>query len=142
MSERTLAEPLSGHDVVERIVEEVRRRLKSDCFLNPVFAYPSFACDGSFRIWLKDPTGTRELMIQFQAASDTPLDEDAYLRESQFHIGEEPPNTVREQAGTGIPTEFKTPDGRTEVKRQIVGGKSRGRQMAGVPESAEGTNAP
>jgi hypothetical protein len=136
MSERTLAEPLSGAEVIERILEEVRRKLKNDCFLNPVFAYQAFSCSGHVRVQLKDAGSTPEVLVQFQAASENPVDEDAFLSEAEIQIGEAPPNTVREDAGSGIPTLVTGPDGKPEIKRQIYNRKTQGRAMAGLPEKA------
>jgi len=119
MTSRTLAEPLSGAEVIEAIVEEVRRKLRLDCYLKPVFAYSSFTADLTIRVALKDAGSSPQVQTLVHVESETPLDEDHFLTETEAHLGEAPPNTVREDSGQGIPTWVENLEGKGEVQRQI-----------------------
>lgn len=117
MSEQTIAAPLSGEEVVDVILDRIRQMLKRDCYLNPVAAYEAFSAEISISVRLKDSGREPEVKARVVVASPKPIDDDAFLAQTEDAIGEAPPNAVRREAGLPIPTLVSDSDGRQDVKR-------------------------
>ena len=119
MSEITIAQPLSGTEVVNRILEKVRTMLKQDCFLNEYAAYESFEADINI-VWKchdvgRIAAGTTAVVER----SENPIDENNEnfaLEMAEDSLGVMPPNQVRQDSGQPIPTLVESGDGRREVK--------------------------
>ena len=119
MNEITIAQPLSGTEVVTRIVEKVRTMLKQDCFLNDYAAYESFEADIKI-VWKchdigRIAEGTTHVVERSEASVD-PNDENFALEMAEASLGVQPPNQVRMESGQAIPTLVDTGDGQKEVK--------------------------
>jgi len=117
MAEETLAQPLSGEEVVEAVLYRVREMLLKDCFLNPVVAYESFEAEIHVKLKLKDCGREPEVRISAKVESETAVSEDAALEEAEAHLYSQPPNQVRMETGQAIPTLVETPEGRREIKK-------------------------
>lgn len=116
MSEITIAQPLSGSEVVNRIVEKIRTMLHQDCFLNAYSAYESFEADIKIDLKMLDCGRTPEVHARVIERSETPLSEDFALEHADAHLGAQPPNQVRMESGQPIPTLVNTGDGRPEIR--------------------------
>lgn len=123
MSEITIAEPLSGAEVIDSILEKVRETLMRDCYLNPASAYESYSADIHVAVRLKDCGREPVVVSEVHVESETPVDEDAALTESDAQLYDAPPNEVRQDAGLPIPTLVEDSQGRKEVKRVRYGRK-------------------
>ena len=116
MSEQTIAQPLSGEEIVNAVLDKVKHVLQRNCDLNPVLAYESFEADIHVEIRMKDSGRQVTATLDTRVVSDEPLAEDAYLREAEAHIGEAPPNQVRLDSDQPIPTSFTDAEGKQTVK--------------------------
>jgi hypothetical protein len=118
MPEETLAQPLSGEEVVDRILGRIREMLLKDCYLNPVAAYESFAASIQVEVKLNDCGRQPEVRIQAKVESDTPFveNENSAIEQAEAELYPAPPNQVRMDAGLPIPTLVETPEGRKEIK--------------------------
>lgn len=135
MSERTLADPLSGAEVVEAIVEKVRLALRRDGNLNPALAYEAFSARIRLEVKLKDCGRMVDIQTVANSQSENPVDEDAALVEAEALIYEQPPNQVRHEAGLAIPTLVVDGEGRKTVEKIKYARKRTGED---VPAEAEG----
>ena len=119
MNEITIAQPLSGEEVVEAILCRVKETLRKDCYLNPNAAYEAFTADIRVEVRLKDCGRMPEVNSRIRVASEKPVDEDAALIAAEAHLGEAPPNQVRMESNQGIPTLVQTAEGKSEVKNVL-----------------------
>ena len=126
MSETTLAQPLSGEEVIKSVCHEVARMLRQDCFLSPNMAYESFNAKIHIEIKALDcgriPEITREIVLSSDKTID-PNDENAALEIADSMLYDRPPNEVRQESDQPIPTLVETPDGRREIKPVKYGKK-------------------
>lgn len=118
--ERVIAAPLSGEEIVEAVLDRVRKQLLTDCNLNPVFAYEAF--EGRIRIDLRMTDCGRIPEIEIDetvkvGAAIDPNDPDAALGLSDQEFGKEPPNTVRQTSGQPVPVLVEDSQGRKEIKK-------------------------
>lgn len=125
MSETTIAEPLSGEEVVDAICDRVRETLRRDCYLNPASGYEAFSADIQIRVKLKDCGRLPEVAADVHVESEEAVGEDAALLEAEAHLYEAPPNQVRQEAGLAIPTLVEDSQGKREVKRVTYARKSK-----------------
>ena len=127
MNEITIASPLSGTEVCNRIVHKVMAMLKQDCFLNEYAAYESFEADIKIVWKCKDigriAEGTTHVVERSENAVD-PSDENFALEMAEARLGEQPPNQVRMESGQAIPTLVDTGDGQKEVRHVKYARKS------------------
>jgi hypothetical protein len=117
MSELTIATPLSGEEIVEAVQDELRRRLQSDCNLNPVLAYEAFRFVFAGKMTLKDMG--REVEIVAEGVLERGPQEklkDVGALGVNFTMVERPPNAVRQEHGLPIPTLVDDGQGRKEMK--------------------------
>jgi hypothetical protein len=117
MSEITIAQPLSGEEVVEAILDRIRVSLYKDCYLNRVSAYESFTADIHIALKAKDCGRIAEVVQDVAVASENPVDEDAALVEADLRLYDQPPNEVRQETGQGIPTLITEHDGQQVIKK-------------------------
>jgi hypothetical protein len=133
MNEMTIAQPLSGTEVVTRIVEKVRTMLRQDCFLNDYAAYESFEADIKIVWKCKDigriADGTTHVTERSENPVD-PNDDNFALEIAEESIGAMPPNQVRMESGQPIPTLVDTGDGKQEVKHVKYAKKPAGQQKS------------
>ena len=119
MSEITIAQPLSGEEVIEAILVKVRKMLRDDCFLSPNSAYESFEADIAVKVKMLDIGRMPEVAIQAHVASDTPVNEngeDFALNAAEAHLSTTPPNQVRVESGQAIPTLVETAEGKKDIR--------------------------
>jgi hypothetical protein len=116
MSETTLAAPLSGDEVIEAIVDKVRRMLQDDCYLSPMMAYESFNAKIELKVQALDVGRVVVVEQATEVKSENVIDEDAALTQAESYIFDRPPNEVRQEAGLGIPTLVEDAEGRKEIK--------------------------
>ena len=117
-TERVLAKPLSGAEVIEAVVVRIREQLQKDCFLSPHMAYGSysFTCNIDIQFQGSRIAGTHATVRGEQSVADAPQTE---KESQQVTISDEPkpPNEVRRETGQEVPVLAKTPQGRLEERR-------------------------
>jgi hypothetical protein len=117
MPERVLNQQLSGAEIVEAVVDQVRTQLQKSCYLNPNSGYDWMAAKVRVDLELHD-TGTL-LTESFKAESETglkPNPDEIEVHEVDFDIEPAPPNEVRVQTSQPVPVETKDVDGRPVIK--------------------------
>jgi hypothetical protein len=114
--ERTLADPLSGAEILEIIHRKVDEALRGQCHLNPSFAYESFEADIKVSIRLKDLGTPHQSQHHVVVGSEKPVSQDAALEEADAHIYDAPPNEVRQENEIPIPTLVTGADGQRDIK--------------------------
>lgn len=117
MAERVLANPLSGSEIIEAIVDKIRQRLQKDCYLSPNLAYDYFTADVRISLTAHD-VGRAAIVEVEQQVTEGPRPEDAALdaADAEFHINAEAPNVVRVESGQPVPVLTKDSDGHPEIK--------------------------
>jgi hypothetical protein len=116
MPERVLANPLSGKEIIEAVVDKVRQALQRDCYLTPNLAYDFYEADVKVSLTAHDVGRAAKVEV---AVHDTQGEnEDAALEASDasFHVDAEAPNVVRVESGQPVPVLTKDPDGRPAVR--------------------------
>ena len=115
--ERVLANPLSGLEIVEAIVDKMRQRLLKDCHLSPNLAYDFFLADVIFSIQAHD-IGRQVDVVAEEVITEASCPEDASLEaaDAEFHIDAEAPNVVRVESGQPVPVLTKDSDGQPSIK--------------------------
>lgn len=119
MSEETVAEPLSGEEVIQAILDRVGRMLRDDCYLSPMAAYESFEADIQVSVKMLDIGRTPEVHIRAKVQSEKPVDEtdeDFALNAAEAHMAAMPPNQVRLEAGLPIPTLVEDTQGKRDIR--------------------------
>lgn len=115
-AERTLNKPLSGPEIIESIVSDIRKTLERDCFLAPHMAYPSYSCDGQLNIKFQG-TAVKSSTAYVRASTGEP-DPSLPIQEETVSVDVEPkpPNEVRRESGQAVPVLAKTATGKLEEK--------------------------
>ncbi len=117
MAEQTLNNPLAGNEIIEAILDKVRAKLRSDCFLNANSAYDWFNADISYKIDMHDSGALvkvdQQVIVSNGAMPETP---DLQHVEAEFHIDPAPPNEVRVETGQPVPTLTKDEHGKDVIK--------------------------
>lgn len=144
-NEVAVPEPLSGTEVIEAIVEKVRRMLARDCFLSPVAAYEHFS--GKIHIEITAIDCGREAKVETEVAvnlgrSLEESQEGAYDVESEEVIEPEAPNVVRRETGQSVPVVTTDSGGKSEVKRVKYQRKSTVEPRGGTKLAHTGKNTP
>lgn len=116
MPELTLAQPLSGTEVIEAVCDKIRTMLRQDCFLSPNLAYETFSANIKVSIKATDCGRTVEVDQVVAVGSDKEPDDDAALMESEANLYNRPPNEVRLESGLPIPTLVEDSSGQQQVK--------------------------
>ena len=118
MPERVLANPLSGSEVMEAVIDKIRRKLQSDCFLSPNTSYDYFTCDVKLNLRAHDVGRTAEVNVEQTVTQGEPNPEYAALEaaEAEFQIEAAPPNEVRVDTGQPVPVLTKDAEGKPDVK--------------------------
>src|SRR5215475_11748717 len=117
MSETTIAEPLSGEEIVEAVKEEVGRVMVRDCRLNPALAYVAFRCRVFVEMDLRDGADGVHIEVEVLAKGGPAASLVGMpVREGRGELAERPPNLVRREAGLAIPTLVEDGQGRKEVR--------------------------
>lgn len=116
MAEQTLAQPLSGEEIVQAIQWHLGEILQKQCHLNPALAYESFSADIRVSVRLKDLGREIYSETKFRKSSDPPPGEDAALIEAEKHLHDAPPNEVRMQTDQSIPVLTTNAEGKKEIK--------------------------
>lgn len=117
MSEETLAQPLSGEEIIEAIAWRLREILQKQCQLNPALAYESFSADIDVRLMVKDLGREIPIAAKFNEHSKTQIDpDDASLLTAEEHLYDAPPNQVRMDTDQAIPVLTTDSEGRKDIK--------------------------
>lgn len=117
MTEQTLNNPLSGAEVVEALVDQLRTKLQRDCYLNPNSAYDYFSATIAVSIQMHDAGALVPVSVTLTVASGVePPDDSIETVEGVVEIPMAPPNEVRVKTGQGVPTMTKDANGNTVVK--------------------------
>lgn len=119
MSELTLAQPLSGEEIITALVEKLRDKLRSDCYLSGTTAYESFEADIKVSVRMVDCGRIPEVAVEVHEKSENPIDEtneNFALEQMDIHLSSAPPNEVRQEAGLPIPTLVEGADGKRDIK--------------------------
>jgi hypothetical protein len=116
MTEQTIAQALSGEEIVNAILDKVKTALIRNCDLNPALAYDTFDATIQLQIRMKDSGRVVNVDGKVAVASEEPVDDNAFLHEAEIHIGEAPPNQVRRDTNQPIPTLVTDGDGKHSVK--------------------------
>lgn len=113
--ETSIAEPLSGDEVVEAVLDLIGQKLRRDCFLSRNSAYESFEGKITVHLRLKDVGRIAEVQTEVpfvlrKAGNDaTEIDEEMFLDEQL-------PNVTRVNTGQAVPVLVQSGEGRPEVK--------------------------
>jgi hypothetical protein len=117
MGEETLAQPLSGEEIILAILKKIGDSLEKDCFLSPMMAYEGFEADIHITVRAKDLGREVEVKRDVAIAGGEPVDDDdVFLRETEIALSEAPPNQVRLDADLPIPTLVETSDGKRTIR--------------------------
>lgn len=118
MAERVLANPLSGLEVRNAILDKLSSFLQRDCFLSPNLAYDYFSCTVKVSIELHDVGRTDKVEVKVTETEGDHPDDDALLEQAdkEFEINPAPPNEVRVDTGQEVPVLAKAADGRGEIR--------------------------
>ena len=117
MAERVLNDPLSGHEIVKDVAEQVSASLKKDCFLTGEKAYQEYGAKIEISIWAVD-CGRRETITQtIQAGARKDAPEGSEADSISIQVDPAPPNEVRVRSDQGVPVATKDENGRDVVKR-------------------------
>jgi hypothetical protein len=118
MSERVLANPLSGQEVIEAIIDKIRISLRRDCFLSPNLAYDYFSAKIRIELSCHDVGRKAEVTQEIVETQGEVNLEDEALNESDhsFEINPAPPNEVRVETGQDVPVLSRGTDGKPEIK--------------------------
>lgn len=136
--ETTLALPLSGEEIIESVLDRIRRVLMRDCYLNPNNGYESFAGSISIKLKMRDMGRMPEVAteIQVKLGEEFPEGGDQFSVEAEGseEIPEMPPNEVRVESEQGVPTLVDEGDGKRVIKRVKYARKTKkaGRKAAGL----------
>lgn len=120
-NEVSVAEPLSGTEIVEAIVNKVREQLRRDCYLSPNSAYEYFF--GEIKISIRAIDVGREadvdktVSVELGKVPEDPKDPRIEEDHSQQDIDRAPPNVVRRESGQSVPVQTEDGAGRPEIKR-------------------------
>lgn len=119
MPETTINTQLSGTEVIEAIVDNVRSKLQRDCFLNANSAYDFFKARILIDIDLHDMgTDVPVKSVVEVVHGDRPEDEtEVQTNHASVIVEEAPPNDVRVQTGQGVPTLVTDVSGKQELTR-------------------------
>lgn len=117
MAERVLANPLSGAEIIEAVLDKIRQRLQRDCHLSPNLAYDYYLADIKINLTAHD-VGRAVGVDVSQVVTEGVRPEDAALEaaEAEFHIDAEAPNVVRVETGQEVPVLTKGSDGKQTVR--------------------------
>ncbi len=115
--EETLAQPLSGAEIIEAVLFQLREKLERDCYLSPTTGYEMFSATVHIRIQAHDTGRTVEVERVAHVESDpAPDEEDQLLAEVDMTLEPQAPNEVRLSTDQPIPTLTETADGKREIK--------------------------
>lgn len=116
-TERAIAKPLSGTEVIEAITTRLKEQLGRDCYLSPHMAYGafSFKCTIDIKFQASRIEGTSTAVSGSLGEEDT----EQAIETSTIEVSDEPkpPNEVRRETGQDVPVLTKTPQGRLEERR-------------------------
>ena len=129
-AERTLNKPLSGPEIIESIVADVRRTLQQDCFLAPHMAYPAYSCSGELKIQFQG-TAVKSATAYIRGAAGE-MDPGAETENITVPVEVEPkpPNEVRRESGQAVPTLAKTATGKLEERKVKYAPKAKPQQTS------------
>ncbi len=117
MAERVLANPLSGEEIIEAVVDQIRRHLQKDCYLSPNLAYDFFHADVKISLTAHDVGRAAEVVIEETVAEGVrPEDYALEAADAEFHINEAAPNEVRVESGQDVPVLTRDADGKPAIK--------------------------
>jgi len=116
MREETLAQPLSGAEIIDAILFQLRDKLEKDCFLSPMTAYENF--DARIHIIIRARDSGREVEVDREVhhQSAEAVDEDQALVEADLLLAAKAPNEVRLETDQPIPTLTENAEGQKEIK--------------------------
>lgn len=116
-TERVLAKPLSGTEVIEAIVSRLREQLQKDCFLAGHMAYSafSFKCSIDIKFQASRIEGTSTQVSGSLGEED--LEQPIATETVEVSDEPKPPNEVRRESGQDVPVLAKTPQGRLEERK-------------------------
>jgi hypothetical protein len=119
-NEVSVAEPLSGSEIVESVCARVREQLRRDCFLSPNSAYEYFT--GEIHIKIKAIDVGREADVEKTVVvtlGTVPAVDDPRVsaEHSEEEIPRAAPNVVRREAGLSVPVQTEDGTGKVESRR-------------------------
>jgi hypothetical protein len=139
MPEKTLNLPLSGAEITEAVIDVIRRRLRSQCFLSPNTAYDRYS--GHITIDLR----CHDIGRIDEVSTDIPIsggpnvnephleDEDRFLKDEIDIPSSDSPNDVRVDTGQPVPTLAKGEGGKQEIKGVRYGRQPERPGQGGTP---------
>lgn len=119
MSENAVAEPLSGHEIIEAIVYKVREQLARDCFLSPNSAYEYFQGKIQVSITAVDCGRQAAVNVSVDLTKGQPAaltGGAGYNVKSTEDINKQAPNVVRRETEQGVPVAVADGGGKVETK--------------------------
>jgi hypothetical protein len=121
MAERVIAEALSGAEIKAALTKYIMDALRKECHLRDDWSYMKFDAKISLSIRLHDVGGVntveREIVLdQGEIPEGENPDEFLEQFDAELEIGEQDPNTVRQETEQPIPV-LTTENGKQVIKR-------------------------
>jgi hypothetical protein len=123
MSERTIPEPLSGSEIVDRITHKVKQMLLQDCYLNPIAAYGWFSCGIHIEMIADDAGREVEVKIDVKEETSPTVPENSTRTQADGFIEKAPPNQVRQDSDQRVPAVVHDSQGNQKLERIKYGTK-------------------
>lgn len=119
MAEKTLDKPLSGDEIIEAIIHDIRSTMQRDCRIAKHMAYGYFSAKAHIEITLNDH-GSGETHskhdVEVSDGKPAPDETDPITDEVNIEIEPAPPNEVRQRTKQGVPV-LSQEDGRLVERR-------------------------
>ncbi len=112
MAEKTLNNPLNGREVTEAVLDAIRTRMESDCYLNPNSCYEWFSAVITVKLSMRDAGVDVQVDKSISVMQGGDSDEPATTVDDEFSIEPAPPNEVRVNSGQPVPVLTKDENGK------------------------------
>ncbi len=120
-NEVAVAEPLSGTEVVEAVLNRVRDQLRRDCFLSPNSAYEYFTAEVRIKVKAidvgREADVDKTVVVTLGKAPEDPNDPRLETVSAESDMERQAPNIVRRQAGLSVPVQTEDGTGKVESRR-------------------------
>lgn len=131
MAEQTLNNPLSGSEVIEAILDKIRLKMQSDCFLNANSAYDWFSAEVEIHLDMHDAGAHIKVDHKVIKAHGSQPADDLQHVEADFYIDPAPPNEVRVDTGQAVPTLTRDPESGKDVVKGVRYARKDAKKAAG-----------
>jgi hypothetical protein len=116
MAEKTLNVQLNGAEIVEAVVDAIRQKMTTDCFLNPNSAYDWFSAEVRVKLDMHDTGAHVKGDYSATTIAGAEPNGEVATADATFEIEPAPPNEVRVASGQAVPTLTRDGDGKPVIK--------------------------